>query len=164
MPDTNRIVTPLLTIDGEVQTPLALSQADLQAISQPHQITDVAALIPSRRGQAVWLEGLLAQASVKPAATHLTLHASKDDFHASIPLAAIANRALVIYALDGGPLPASAGGPVRFFILDHAACHSAEIDECANVKFIDRIELTAGKGQDNRPQDETSHAALHAKA
>ena len=38
-----------------------------------------------------------------------------------------------------------------------------EIDECANVKYLDHIELTAGKGHDNRPHDEQQHAALHAK-
>ena len=35
----------------------------------------------------------------------------------------------MIYRLDGQPLPAKAGGPVRFFIPDFAACHTAEIDE-----------------------------------
>jgi hypothetical protein len=33
----------------------------------------------------------------------------------------------------------------------------------ANVKFVDRIELTADKGFDNRPHDGAEHAALHAR-
>ena len=80
-----------------------------------------------------------------------------------LPLTAVDDRALVIYRLDGQPLPEKAGGPVRFFIPDFAACHTEEIDECANVKFVDRIELTAEKGFDNRPHDGASHEALHAK-
>jgi hypothetical protein len=52
---------------------------------------------------------------------------------------------------------------VRFLIPDYAACHTDEIDECANVKFVDRIELTTEKGFDNRPHDGAAHAALHAK-
>jgi hypothetical protein len=46
-------------------------------------------------------------------------------------------------------------------IRDPAACHTDELDDCANVKFVDRIELTAGKGRDTRPEDEQEHAALH---
>ena len=36
-----------------------------------------------------------------------------------------------------------------------------DIDECANVKFLDHIELTAERGFDNRPEDEEEHARLH---
>ena len=79
------------------------------------------------------------------------------------PLDAVIDKALVIYRLDGQPLPEKAGGPVRFFIPDFAACQTHEIDECANVKFVDRLELTAEKGFDNRPHDGDEHAALHAK-
>ena len=51
--------------------------------------------------------------------------------------------------------------PARFFIPDHAACHTDEVDECANVKFVDHIELTVGKGFDNRPEDDEEHERLH---
>jgi hypothetical protein len=65
--------------------------------------------------------------------------------------------------MEGAILSVDQGGPFRFFIPDHAACQMDEIDECANVKFLDHIEFTAGKGHDNRPQDEQQHAALHAE-
>jgi DMSO/TMAO reductase YedYZ molybdopterin-dependent catalytic subunit len=93
----------------------------------------------------------------------LTLHASKDDFHASSPLAAVRDRAILIYRLDGRPLPETAGGPVRFFIPDFTACHTSEIDECANVKFVNRLEFSTGPGRDNRPHDEKEHAELHER-
>ena len=32
----------------------------------------------------------------------------------------------------------------------------------ANVKFVDRIELTAGRGRDTRPEDDEEHEQLHA--
>ena len=48
-------------------------------------------------------------------------------------------------------------------IPDYAACHSAEVDECANVKFVDRLELSAQPGFDNRPHDDKAHEALHQK-
>ena len=153
---------PRLIIDGEVAHPAALSASDLAAIDDEHQIDDVSRIDPKRRGIAVWLRGLLEHVGVKPSAVYLTLHAAADDFHASIPLASVLERGFIIYGLDGGTLPVSAGGPFRFFIRDYLACHSAEIDECANVKFVDRIELSATRGQDNRPHDDAAHAALHA--
>ena len=41
--------------------------------------------------------------------------------------------------------------------------HTDEIDECANVKFVDRIELTILRGHDNRPTDEAEHQDLHRR-
>ncbi len=153
----------MLSISGEIDQPRELTFADLAAIDAEHQIIDVSRLVPGRKGDAVRFTGLLQLIRPKPTAKYLGLHSSTDDFHASIPLAAVADRALVIYRLDGQPLPAKAGGPVRFFIPDFAACHTHEIDECANVKFVDRIEFTADKGHDNRPHDGAEHEALHAK-
>jgi DMSO/TMAO reductase YedYZ molybdopterin-dependent catalytic subunit len=150
-----------LTISGEVERPLELRFADFQGIAEDFQIADVSQLDPKRQGAAVRLEGVLQLAGIKPTAKYLTLHASKDDFHASIPLDAVRERAVIIYRQGVGPLPGKAGGPVRFFIPDFAACHTDEIDECANVKFVDRIELTAERGMDNRPHDEREHAKLH---
>ena len=152
---------PELVIAGEVQSPRSLTFADLAAISPEHQVSDVGRLVPGRKGDAVTLAGILALVRPKPTAKYLGLHSARDDFHASIPLAAVADKALVIYRLDGQPLPEKAGGPVRFFIPNFAACHTHEIDECANVKFIDRIELTATKGFDNRPHDGAAHEELH---
>jgi DMSO/TMAO reductase YedYZ molybdopterin-dependent catalytic subunit len=152
---------PVLLIDGDVDRPLRLSFEELAAISSAHQVADVSRLDPKRKGDAVTLAGLLEIVRPKASAKYLTLHASADDFHASIPLLAVLERAIVIYHLDGQPLPVSAGGPFRFFIPDFAACHTAEVDECANVKFVDRIELSSQPGRDNRPHDAQEHAALH---
>lgn len=150
-----------LQIDGEVTKPLELSLPDLAAIDAAWQVPDVSRVDPKRKGKAVKLAGLLALANPHPSATYLTLHASADDFHASVPLDSVRERGLLIYEIDGQPLPLSAGGPFRFYIPDFAACHSAEVDECANVKFVDRIELSSSKGLDNRPEDEKQHADLH---
>lgn len=152
-----------LTIDGEVTQPVRWNAADLAKLAAEYQIADVATFDPKRSGQAVRLAGLLAAAGVRPEARWLTLHAETDDFHASIPLAEVRDRAVLIYRLNGGPLPVKAGGPFRFLIPDFAACKTHEIDECANVKFVNRIELTRERGHDNRPHDEAEHAALHEK-
>jgi len=156
-------MTDVLTIDGEVETALSLAFADLAAVAEAFQVRDVSRIDPKRAGDAVRLEGLLAAAGVKAEARWLTLHAGADDFHASIPLEAVRERAIVLYRLAEGPLPQKAGGPFRFFIPDFAACHTHDVDECANVKFVDRIELSRERGHDNRPQEEREHAELHRK-
>ena len=153
----------ILQISGEVAAPRDLTFADLSALAAEHQVPDVSRIVPGRKGDAVKFAGILNLVKPKASAKYLGLHSSTDDFHASIPLDAVTDRALVIYRLDGQPLPVKAGGPVRFFIPDFAACHTEEIDECANVKFVDRIELTATKGFDNRPHDGAEHEELHRK-
>lgn len=153
----------LLKIVGEVESPRELTFAELAAVDPGQQIVDVSQIAAGRKGDAVRLAGLLALARPKSGAKYLNLHATADNFHASIPLSAVTEKAIVIYRLEGQPLSAKAGGPVRFFIPDHKACHTDEIDECANVKFVDTIELAATRGFDNRPHDEKEHADLHAK-
>jgi DMSO/TMAO reductase YedYZ molybdopterin-dependent catalytic subunit len=153
----------LLKIIGDVEYPSELTFADLAAIDPIQQIADVSKLAAGRKGDAVRLAGLLAVVKPKAGAKYLNLHATADNFHASIPLSAVAEKAIIIYRLDGQPLTAKAGGPIRFFVPDHKACHTDEIDECANVKFVDTIELAGTRGFDNRPHDEKEHADLHAK-
>lgn len=151
-----------LKISGQIARPCELDFSALAALPAEYQLIDVSRLVPARKGDAITLRGLLSV--VQPAANvrYLTLHASADNFHASIPLEKVVEKAFLIYRLDGQPLTAKAGGPFRFFIPDHLACHAAEIDECANVKFVEHIELTAERGFDNRPHDDAEHAKLHA--
>jgi DMSO/TMAO reductase YedYZ molybdopterin-dependent catalytic subunit len=153
----------VLRIDGEVETARALTFADLAAIDATHQISDVSQYDPKRQGDAVRLAGLLDLVGAKSSASYIGLHGSRDNFHASIPLAPVRDRAFLIYRLNGQSLDVKAGGPFRFYIPDHAACHTDEIDECANVKFVDHIELTAERGFDNRPDDDEEHAKLHER-
>lgn len=151
-----------LRIDGAVEQPLDLSCADLAAFPESDQVPDVSRFQSGRRGDAVTLEALLRRCRPRPEADYLTLHAARDDFHVSIPLAAVRGEGLVVYRLEGRPLAPDRGGPFRFLIRDPAACHTDELDDCANVKYLDRIELSVRRGRDTRPADEAAHAALHA--
>ena len=151
----------VLTIDGAVDSPAGLTIEDLAGVDEKFQIEDVSRLDAARQGQAVLLEGIIDLARPARSVTHLTLHASLDDFHASVPLEAVRQRGLFIYQSGGRPLESSAGGPVRFYIPQYATCRSDEVDECANVKFVDRVEFTVGKGLDTRPEDDEQHQALH---
>lgn len=153
----------LLTVDGEVDSPLALTFDGLCAFAEADHIRDVSRFQPTRRGDGITLDALLALAQPRPEANYLTLHASRDDFHVSIPLAPVRAECLVVYCVEGAPLPTSQGGPIRFLIRNPAACHTSELDDCANVKYLDRIELTVRKSRDTRPTTDAEHVALHAR-
>jgi len=152
---------PTLALAGHVDNPREIS---FEQLAQLPQIADVSRFDAKRSGDAVALSELMNLARPKLGVKYLGLHSSSDDFHASIPLEPILDRAFLIYRqTDGSPLDAKSGGPFRFYIPNHKACHTDEIDECANVKFVDRLEFTVEKGFDNRPHDEAEHAELHAK-
>lgn len=150
-----------LRVDGEVERPVDLSFADLLAFSATEKVPDVSQFHPKRQGGGVTLNAVLQRVRPRSSATYLTLHATADNFAASIPLAAIREEGIVVYQLNGAPLPVKNGGPFRFLIRNPAACHTDELDDCANVKFVDRLELTSGKGRDTRPTTDEEHEHLH---
>ena len=152
----------ILTIDGQVERPLRLTFADLAALPEPAQVPDVSRFHPTRKGDGVTLDQILERAAVLPSANYLTLHAQRDDFHVSVPLEPLRGQGIVVYRLGPDPLGVEHGGPIRFLIRDPAACHTDQLDECANVKYLSRIELTERRGRDTRPADEKAHESLHA--
>lgn len=147
-----------VSVSGLVGRSLELDHADLAAL--PGQVADVSALATGREGSAVRLASVLEAASAQAGAEFLTLEAD-GGFAASIPLAAVADEALLLYALDGEPLPHEKGGPVRFLIPNPAACGTDEIDTCANVKYLNAISLSTERGRDVRPSTLRAHEALH---
>jgi DMSO/TMAO reductase YedYZ molybdopterin-dependent catalytic subunit len=152
---------PILTVDGMVARRLKLSVASLDALPEPVRVRDVSRFHPSRKGDGVTLEAILEQAGVHPEANYLTLHADRDDFHVSVPLEDVRRQGILVYRVGRDLLGADQGGPVRFLVKDPTACHTGELDECANVKYLSRIELTSRRGRDTRPTTEAEHAAIH---
>jgi DMSO/TMAO reductase YedYZ molybdopterin-dependent catalytic subunit len=153
--------TVVLKVEGAVEYPLDLTFDDLAALPESAQVRDVSRFNAKRPGDGVTLEALLEKARPRSEANYLTLHADKDDFHVSIPLEAVRAEGIVVYRLGADRLGPERGGPIRFLIRDPAACHTDELDDCANVKYLSRIELTVRRGRDTRPADEAAHAALH---
>jgi DMSO/TMAO reductase YedYZ molybdopterin-dependent catalytic subunit len=151
----------VLTIDGLVEHPLSLTFDDLDALPEPARVRDVSRFQPKRRGDGVALEALLERAGVRPEANYVTLHADRDDFHVSVPLGPVREQGVVVYRLGDGRLGVEEGGPIRFLIRDPSVCNTGELDECANVKYLSRIELTTRRGRDTRPATEAEHEALH---
>jgi len=109
-----------LTVDGAVETPLSLSWADLHALPQAdeeadfHCVTGWSILDVAFRG--VRLETVLALARPTPEATHLMAHGS-DGYSTNLPLEeALKPDVLLVHTIDGKPLPAAHGGPVRVVV------------------------------------------------
>lgn len=152
----------MLTIDGLVRAPRSFTFADLANFPENVRVRDISRFSPKRQGDGILLSALLAE--VKPSLDQywLTFHAARDDFAASIPSdPKVIETGVVVFSYQDAPLTVEQGGPVRFLIPDPAVCHTAELDECANVKFLDRIEISAERGRDTRPEDEDEHAKLH---
>lgn len=145
-----RMSKPLLQITGEVEQPVELTFDDLCSFPEEDQQRDVSRFHPQRQGDGLTLLSVLNRAKPKPTATHVTLHGTLDSFSASVPLKAVEKIGILVYQSEGKPLSADAGGPIRFLIPNSAPCKTAELDACANVKFVDHIELTAGKGRNSR--------------
>ena len=151
----------VLTIDGLVERPLALTFDDLDAFPESARVADVSRFHPKRRGDGVTLETILERAGVQAEANYLTLHADRDGFHVSVPLGPIREQGIVVHRVGEGRLTIEEGGPIRFLVRDPTVCNTGELDECANVKYLSRIELTTRRGLDTRPTTEAEHEALH---
>jgi len=150
-----------LKLDGLVEQPLELGFEDLAQFPESAHIRDVSRYHPQRKGDGVLFRAILERARPLPEANYITLHADRDDFHVSIPLAPVRSEGIVVYQQNGLALAVEQGGPVRFLIKNPSVCQTGELDECANVKYLSRIEITVRRGRDTRPQDEAAHAELH---
>jgi len=106
----------------------------------PGQVEDIAQRLPGRKGTGVELTAVLAAAQVADDATTLVLTSADGSFRTEV-VRAEANEALLVYALDGSPLPANQGGPLRFYLHDAETCKGHGDAPCANVKDLAVIRL-----------------------
>ncbi|MBR9801881.1 MAG: molybdopterin-dependent oxidoreductase [Rubinisphaera brasiliensis] len=131
-----------LTITTSAGQSALFDHAALCAFPADCQIEDVSRLFPRRKGRGLKLACLID--SLLPAGEaieEVTLRSSADDFEKRIAYDLIAGQAVLVYELNGQPLPESAGGPFRLLVPGTTVCGSAELDHCVNVKFLDLIEL-----------------------
>ena len=134
-------------VDGEVERALTFGFVDLAAL--PDQVAQVGTLNPGRDGSAVRLRTLLEVAGVREHVTHITFSASADNFSASVPLAAVIDRAVLVYRQGLEPLSTRQGGPVRLFITDVESCDVESVNACTNMKDFDHIRITAAPEADS---------------
>jgi 2-dehydropantoate 2-reductase len=136
----------IVAIDGAVVQPVSLDRTAMQQLPGEHQIDDVSRRMPSLRGRAVSLRGLLDIPALQIDADHVTFHSGDGQYAATLTLAQAKEFGLLLYELDGEALPDGKGGPFRLITPGLG-------DLCANVKGVSRIEVRKGAGKDTRPSE-----------
>jgi DMSO/TMAO reductase YedYZ molybdopterin-dependent catalytic subunit len=116
-----------LDVKGLVDRPLRLSIEDLRSRPAVSQAITLSCISNPVGGDlisaAVWtglrLKDLLAEAGLRSEARAVNISAT-DGFYESVGLAeAMDDRTLLVYAMNGEPLPVSHGFPLRIFIPGH---------------------------------------------
>ncbi|MBI3603528.1 MAG: 2-dehydropantoate 2-reductase [Nitrospirae bacterium] len=138
----------VLRIDGAVIQPIVLDRDALAGLPAEYQVPDVGAQVPGMKGRGVRVKGLLEVPALAIGADHVTFHAQDGQFAASLTRQQAEDYGILVYQLDGAPLPEQKGGPFRLITPGLG-------DLCANVKSVGRIELTIGSGRDTRPSTKT---------
>lgn len=138
-----------LRIEGAVVQPLTFDRASLARLPAEHQVEDLSAQAPGMRGRGIRLQGLLQVPALTIGADHATFHSRDGRFSASLPLRQALDHGILVYELDGAPLPQAKGGPFRLVAPGLG-------DLCANVKDVGRIEVTVGAGKDTRPSTQSN--------
>jgi 2-dehydropantoate 2-reductase len=136
----------ILAIEGAVVQPVSLDRTAMRQLPSEHQIEDVSGKMPSMRGRAVTVRGLLDLPAMSIDADHVTFHSGDGQYAATLTLGQAKEFGWLIYEVDGEPLPAGKGGPFRLITPGLG-------DLCANVKAVNRIEVRVGAGRDTRPSE-----------
>ncbi len=133
-------------IDGAVGERLSFDIESLRGMSSESQVLDVSQVMPKMKGRGVRMFSLLDGITFEDEADHITFHSLDGQFAATLTLAQAREYGILIYEVDGGPLPPEKGGPFRLVTPGLG-------DLCANVKQVARIEVTKGSGKDTRPPE-----------
>jgi len=133
-----------LQIDGDVIQSLTLDGRALATLPTEYQVLDVGEVSPGLRGTGIRLKGLLETATIAGGTKYATFHSRDGKYSACLTLEQAREYGILIYELDGEPLPLQKGGPFRLITPGLG-------DLCANVKQVARMELTKELGNDTRP-------------
>lgn len=143
----DRVGPGIVRIDGAVVQPVSLDRAALAQLPAEHRVDDVSREMPSMKGRAIRLRGLLDVPALAVTADHVTFHSLDGAYAATLTLQQARDFGMLIYEVDGQPLPDAKGGPFRLITPGLG-------DLCANVKGVGRIEVRIGNGKDTRPPEE----------
>jgi 2-dehydropantoate 2-reductase len=138
----------IVRIDGAVVRPVSLDRAAIAALPAEQQL-DISTVMPNMKGKGIRLKALLDVPALAIKADHVTVHSGDGKYSACLTLAQALEWGILLYEVDGEPLPESKGGPYRLVTPGLG-------DLCANVKGVARIEVTVGTGTDTRPSVRTN--------
>lgn len=126
--------------------PIRVSEAMFGQLSQVFHVPDVSAVMPGMQGKGVKVAGLLELATFPIEADHVTFISQNGQYSASLTINQAREYGILVYEIDGQPLPPHKGGPFRLVTPGLG-------DLCANVKNIGMIKVSAGPGKDTRPEE-----------
>jgi hypothetical protein len=134
----------VLEVDGLVESPLHLERSAWLALPRTQETRDFHCVegwsVDHVGWEGVRVADVLSLAKPQAAAQFVTFHAYGGTYSDSLPLAeATAPETLLADTLDGAPLPAAHGGPLRLVIPSQLGYK--------NVKWVVRLELTASRAQ-----------------
>ncbi len=129
-------------IEGAVVQSVSFDHRAIAALPAEHHL-DVSTVMPGMEGRGIRLKGLLDVPALAVDADHVTVHSADGTYSACLTLQQAIEHGVLVYELEGAPLPLSKGGPFRLITPGLG-------DLCANVKAVGRIEITKGPGRDTR--------------
>ncbi|HEX6726856.1 MAG TPA: 2-dehydropantoate 2-reductase, partial [Nitrospira sp.] len=115
-------------IEGAVVQPISLDRVAIAALPVEHQI-DIATVMPGMKGRGIRLNGLIDVPALAIEADHVAFHAGDGQYSACLTLEQAREHGVLVYELDGAPLPDTKGGPFRLVTPGLG-------DLCANVKGV----------------------------
>lgn len=142
--ETEKTGPGVIRIEGAVVQPVTLDREALGKLPAEHQVSDLGTIIPNMKGKAIRVKGILEVPALAIGADHVTFHSQDGQFAASLTVEQAKDYGVLVYELNGEPMPEAKGGPFRLVAPGLG-------DLCANVKGVARIELTKGPGKDTRP-------------
>jgi DMSO/TMAO reductase YedYZ molybdopterin-dependent catalytic subunit len=130
----------VITVDGLVERPLKIDHAAWSSLQRLDETVDFHCVegwtVENVRWGGVAPARLLEKAGVKPEGKFAVFHAYGGTYLSSVPLDLVTeSQTLLADTLNGEPLPAKHGGPVRLVV-------PAQLGY-KNVKWVERIEITA---------------------
>jgi 2-dehydropantoate 2-reductase len=133
----------IVRIDGAVVQPVSLDRMSMEQLPEECRVMDISTVMPGMQGRAIRVKGLLEVPALRIDADHVTFHSLDGTYATTLTLQQARDFGLLLYEVDGQPLPEQRGGPFRLVTPGLG-------DLCANVKRVGRIEVRVGSGKDTR--------------
>ncbi len=125
----------ILYIEGQLSHPITVDHNALARISAEAQVMDASTIVAKGKGKGVKFRKILDLITCDAEANHVTFHSSDGQFSSSLTIEQARDYGILIYELNGLPIPFEKGGPFRLTTPGLG-------DLCANVKHLGRIEIT----------------------
>jgi DMSO/TMAO reductase YedYZ molybdopterin-dependent catalytic subunit len=126
-----------LRVDGAVASPLALAWKDFQELEQVRDVSDFHCVTAWSKLDLEWVgvrvSTVVALAEPLAEASHVLFHAH-DGYTTNLPLEeALEDDVLLVHTVNGAPLPAEHGGPVRVV--------TPQLYAWKGAKWVKRLEI-----------------------